>query len=287
MKSHPEPPMDRGSLEPPESAEAGSPSTDWQSVSADPDRAFAAGYSARLNLHRFDTVASTNDEAMRLLRDGARDGTAVRADRQTGGKGRMGRSWDSPPGNLYLSVIARVELPAGLAGRIAVTCGRMVAGILASMTELPVRTKWPNDLYLEGKKLGGILVETRLAPGGVVDGVVVGLGLNVGSHPDVPPPGHPATSLAAHGVATDVVEGLVEPLAAALCFACHAAEWDDWLAEIVLSNELDVLESIRVREGDEEYDAEVEGLAADGGLVIRREGALRRVTAGEVSVRPA
>lgn len=238
-------------------------------------------------LHRFETIGSTNDEAMRLLRGDAPDGTLVWAERQTGGKGRMGRGWDSPPGNLYLSVVRLIDLEADLAGRIAVSCGRIVASALRVMTDLPVCTKWPNDLYLEGRKLGGILVETRLAPGGRICGAVAGLGLNVASHPDIPALGHPATHLADHGIHANVVGTLLEPLAFALWGACGHSSSENWLRDISATNELEALGAARVRQGEEEYDAEAVGVESDGALVLRREGKLQRVRAGEVTVRPA
>lgn len=237
-------------------------------------------------VHLFDSIASTNDEAMRLLREGTPDGTMVSAKRQNGGRGRMGRAWESSPGNVYVSVVARVELPARLAGRLAVTCGRVVADLLRDITELPVRTKWPNDLYLEGRKLGGILVETRLGPGGVIDGVVAGLGLNVASHPNVPPPGQPATSLSAHGFRQEA--GVLWPaLASMLWLACTLSDTANWLEMMSHTEALELaIGPLTVSEGGEEYEAVGERIAEDGALIVRREGKPSRVTAGEVSVRP-
>jgi BirA family biotin operon repressor/biotin-[acetyl-CoA-carboxylase] ligase len=241
-----------------------------------------------LCIHRFEAIGSTNDEAMRLLREGAPEGTVVWAERQTAGRGRMGRSWQSVPGNLSLSVIARPVLPAALAGRLGVSCGLAVARSLRAVTGLPLRTKWPNDLYLDGRKAGGILVETRFGTNGALDGVVAGVGINVASHPDVPPPGRLAVSLAARGWAGSAEE-LVGPLARAALRACHGAGEPGWLervAEDWAAHDL-AAGAIRVREGVAEYDAVGVALADDGALVITRTGRKARLEAGEVSIRVA
>jgi BirA family biotin operon repressor/biotin-[acetyl-CoA-carboxylase] ligase len=240
-----------------------------------------------LCIHRFEAIGSTNDEAMRLLREGAPEGTVVWAERQTAGRGRMGRSWQSAPGNLSMSVIARAAIPAAVAGRIAVSCGLGVARRLRAVTGLPLRTKWPNDLYLYGRKAGGILIETRLGPAGV-EGVVVGVGINVSWHPDVSPPGQPASSLNAHGRAF-LVEDLVAPVGRAVVLAVRAARHPRWAACAQRRWErTDVAAGpIRVRTAGEEYDAVGVGLDENGALRIQTGGEELLLESGDVSVRAA
>ncbi len=135
-------------------------------------------------------VASTNDEVAARARAGAAEGVVVVADRQTGGRGRRGRTWEAPPGSsLLVSVFLRPPSPhlalmaAGLAA---------VDACLATTADVRPSLKWPNDLVVDGRgKLAGILAE---AAG---DGVVVGLGLNVDWGDVSLPPA--ATSLAAEG----------------------------------------------------------------------------------------
>lgn len=233
----------------------------------------------RVTVHEFDAIASTNDEAMRLLREGAPDGTVVWAKRQTAGRGRMGKSWDSPEGNLYMSVVARVDLPAQWLGRVAVTCGRGCANLLSEITGLFVCTKWPNDLYIYREKAGGILVESRLAPGGGVEGIVVGLGLNVLSHPELEPPAPPATCLADHGFVPDSLESIMRRMAVELLGCAHVCGNEDWLELISISNHIDIL-GLRDPHGEDADPAEdALGLAEDGALIVRRGGREWRVVA--------
>lgn len=233
-----------------------------------------------LCIHRFETLASTNDEAIRLAREDAPDGTVVWAEAQTAGRGRMGRRWDGSPGNVYMSVIVRPSPPVALVGRLSVACGLGLAEALRNETWQPVRTKWPNDLYLYGDKVGGALVET----GG--DWAVVGVGVNVVTHPEVPLPGHPATSLAAHG-GVGRVENLVPSLAQAVVTACKmAATSVGWAALSAKWSRMDLAAgSILVLESGESFEAIGEGIEDDGALRVKVGDELRRVTAGDVSIR--
>lgn len=239
-----------------------------------------------LCIHRFETLGSTNDEAIRLAREGAPSGTVVWAERQTAGRGRMGRTWDGGIGNVSLSVVVRPDLAVGLSGRLSVVCGLKLADALRNETWQPIRTKWPNDLYLYGRKVGGILVETGAAPGGRLEWAVVGVGINVAGHPDVPDPAHPATSLAAHGGAGDVetlIPGLAQAVVAAAEVTATEAGWsavtERWSRTDLAAGAISVLES------GESFEAVGEGIEQDGALSVRFGNALRRVIAAEVSIR--
>ncbi|MGH6620348.1 MAG: biotin--[acetyl-CoA-carboxylase] ligase, partial [Alphaproteobacteria bacterium] len=132
-----------------------------------------------------DEVPSTNDEAARLAAEGAADGTVVWARRQSAGRGRRGRQWVSPEGNLYCSIVMRPDVPlaraAGLSLVAAVAAGDMVAGFLPGKQ---VEHKWPNDILVGGAKIAGILLEASGASRGAVDWVVVGSGVNLAVHPE-------------------------------------------------------------------------------------------------------
>jgi len=130
-------------------------------------------------VHYHDAIGSTNTEALDLARAGAPHGTLVIADRQTAGRGRMGRHWESPPGvGLWFSWILRPELPLAsgflltVAGALAVveTTGRL-AGRLAQV-------RWPNDVMIGEKKVAGILAEAR-GDANRLEAVVLGIGVNV------------------------------------------------------------------------------------------------------------
>lgn len=137
-------------------------------------------------LHLASTV-STNEDAYKLALDGAIHGYGVIADVQTGGKGRLGRQWVTPAGTgLCCSVILRPQLPFIEFPRLTLTAGLALCKVIEQLTAMDCfGLKWPNDLYCEGKKCGGILVESS-SPS--VEGddsfVVVGIGLNVNSRLD-------------------------------------------------------------------------------------------------------
>ncbi|HEX8378971.1 MAG TPA: biotin--[acetyl-CoA-carboxylase] ligase [Allosphingosinicella sp.] len=124
-------------------------------------------------------TGSTNDDLAQMARDGAAEGVWLRAERQSGGRGRQGREWHSPPGNLYASTIVRLrpgDPPAPTLAMVAAVALHEVACAFASRA--PIEIKWPNDLMVVGAKLSGILLE-RLE-----DAVIVGFGVNLVDHPD-------------------------------------------------------------------------------------------------------
>lgn len=124
-------------------------------------------------------VDSTQLLAHRAAQAGAAEGLVVLADEQRAGKGRLGRQWLAPFGSsLLMSILLRPQLPATQAGRLTMCVGLGTAEAVEALTGLVVQLKWPNDLYLAGKKLAGLLTETHLAEEQLVY-AVVGLGLNV------------------------------------------------------------------------------------------------------------
>jgi BirA family biotin operon repressor/biotin-[acetyl-CoA-carboxylase] ligase len=128
-------------------------------------------------LYHFERVASTMDVLHQLAAEGAEPGTAVLAGEQQGGRGSRGRSWYSPPGGLWLSVLFRPTLPGGIEV-MSLRVGLAVAEALDDLVPRPVRLKWPNDLMLGERKVGGILCEARWQ-GNALGWVTVGVGLNV------------------------------------------------------------------------------------------------------------
>ena len=167
----------------------------------------------------FRTIAetgSTNDDVAALAREGAAEGTWLRADRQTGGRGRQGREWQSPAGNLHASTLVRLRPGDPPAPSLA-----MVAAVALHETLLafaPGREpliKWPNDLLVDGAKLGGILLERS------DEAVVIGIGVNLAHHPEGLE--RPATSLAALGGGAPDPAVFLEALADA--FARWLGRW--------------------------------------------------------------
>lgn len=116
----------------------------------------------KFDLHVFECVDSTSAQLWKMVNQGAEAGTVAIAQRQSAGRGQRGRSWLSGPGGLYLSVALSPDWPVDYSAQL--TC-MSAWGIATALNNLgvPVQIKWPNDLFFEGKKLGGILTETRLA----------------------------------------------------------------------------------------------------------------------------
>jgi BirA family transcriptional regulator, biotin operon repressor / biotin---[acetyl-CoA-carboxylase] ligase len=151
------------------------------------------GYSAtelagELGLPRIELLRetrSTQDIAHRLAADGAKSGTLVIADRQTQGRGRGGARWSSPPGaGLWLTLIERPTDSSGIEV-LSIRTGIRAARALDRFAAEPIRLKWPNDLYVAGAKLAGILIEARWRESRV-DWVAIGMGINIAPPADMP-----------------------------------------------------------------------------------------------------
>jgi BirA family biotin operon repressor/biotin-[acetyl-CoA-carboxylase] ligase len=154
-----------------------------------PLRAALVGTRFAAHLHHFPTVESTNTLLLEVAANGAPEGTVYLADEQTAGRGRGGHTWHSSPGDgLYLSVLAKPALPLREALWISLATGLAAKCAIRTTTGLTIDIRWPNDLLLHNKKLGGILVETAVNPGEapLLRHAVIGIGLNL-NHESFPP----------------------------------------------------------------------------------------------------
>ncbi len=235
-------------------------------------------------LHHFATLGSTNDEAKALARAGAPEGTLVWAGEQTAGRGRRGRTWLSPPGNLYLSLVLRPAGAPSRAAQLGFVAALGLGDALAALTgpAMKLRYKWPNDLLADGRKLAGILLESENAASDRVDFVVAGIGVNIVAAPeDVE---YPATSLAAEGVAG------VTPAVLLGGFVRHFETWAGRWREAGfapvraawLKRASGLGERIRVRLERSTLCGRFLDLDDDGALVLEGEEGRRRIAAGEV-----
>lgn len=130
-----------------------------------------------IRLHYFERVSSTMDVIHQLASEGAAAGTAVIAGEQIEGRGSRGRGWHSPPGGLWMSVVFRPPAVEGIEA-ISLRVGLAVAEAIQARVPKPLQLKWPNDLMLEDRKLGGVLCEARWQ-GEALAWVAVGLGMNI------------------------------------------------------------------------------------------------------------
>jgi BirA family biotin operon repressor/biotin-[acetyl-CoA-carboxylase] ligase len=127
----------------------------------------------------YDEIESTNVEAKRLAGQGAPEGTVVVAESQSAGRGRLGRTWSSPPGKgLLFSVVLRPKIPMTEAHLLTLVAGNAVAEAIEAQVKVPVHLKWPNDLIVANRKAGGILLEVS-GEQDRVDWVIAGIGINV------------------------------------------------------------------------------------------------------------
>ena len=243
-----------------------------------------------------DAVGSTNDEAKTLAAAGAPEGTLVWAERQTGGRGRRGNRWHSPAGNLYCSLVLRPSCAAATAAQLsfvaALGLGQALAAIAANAATAAtapnanrIRYKWPNDVLWDGRKVAGILLESQPEPDGALEWLVIGVGVNVTSHPPDAMVDWPATSLLAAGL---------PGVDAATVLAAFAAAFSTWLGrwrehgfapvrEAWLERAGGLGQAIEVRLPDRTLTGTFADLDRDGALVIRDAGGERRtVVAGAV-----
>lgn len=136
-----------------------------------------------------DSIDSTNEEARRRIAavpGGLPEGTLIWAAEQTAGRGRRGRSWSSPRGNLYLSLVLRPACAPAAAAQLGFVAAVALAETLAALLPGPerVRLKWPNDVLVDGAKVSGILLEAGSATAGRLDALILGVGVNLASRPD-------------------------------------------------------------------------------------------------------
>lgn len=213
-------------------------------------------------------TGSTNDDVAVLAREGALEGIWLRADRQTGGKGRQGKAWESPPGNLHASTLVRLQPEDPPAPTLA-----LVAALALYETVAPhapdAQIKWPNDLLLDGAKLAGILLERH------GDAVVIGFGANLAHHPtDLD---RPAASLDPP-VSPDA---FLKRLAAG--FAAWLARWRSEGLAPVRAAWLAAAHPIGTALLAGDAEGAFDGLDESGALRLRlADGALRVIHAGDV-----
>lgn len=240
-------------------------------------------------LHCYDSVVSTNTVAAELAGAGSAEGTVVIADTQTGGRGRRGRAWRSPPGkNLYMSVLLRPDLSPRDASVLTLATAVAACAALRRATPLPVSIKWPNDLMVKGKKLGGILTEIRADMDRIFH-AVVGIGININLTADDLPEDIKLTATSVlietgtwrqrTPVAAEVLKEL-DRLYALLAAGERAAIIAAWRQ---LSDTLG--RTVRAVLSDEAVTGIAEDIDDEGTLVIREEsGAVRRISAGDITI---
>lgn len=239
------------------------------------------------SLHYWETLPSTMDEAWRLARAGAPDGTVVLAEEQTAGRGRLERSWWAPAGSsLLLSVLLQPGVPARHAQRLTMVCSLAVCEAIAVAAGVQAQVKWPNDVLFEGRKVCGILTELEVV-GERLETAVVGIGINVNvDFEGSPPLMTPATSLMlAAGrrisrteLLVALLEGIEQRYVATRAGRSFQVEWAERMATLG--------QEVQVRGVGEVWQGMAVGVDPDGALLVRAgDGTTRRVLAGDVTLR--
>ncbi len=229
-----------------------------------------------------DELDSTNAEARRLAAGGEAGPLWITAARQTAGRGRRGRSWESPRGNLAATLLIRPARPLAEWAQLSFAAAIATADMAASLApNAHVAVKWPNDVLADGRKLAGILLETA-GPSSMDQALAIGIGVNLAAHPEDTE--FPAISLAALGQKPPPPEDALAMLAAGF------VEWYEvWLAEgfapirdAWLARAAGLGQRIRARLPDAERSGIFEGIDADGALLLNEGSRTRVIAAGEV-----
>lgn len=237
----------------------------------------------------YEKIDSTNLEIVRLAQKGAPHGTVVVAEEQTEGKGRRGRSWESPAdGNIYMSILLRPQVEPEKAPMLTLVLAYSVAKAMQMRDISNVQIKWPNDIVLSGKKVCGILTEMYLE-GHDVDYVVAGVGINVNTHHFSEELCGKATSLYLEtGVKMDRRLLLEDALRIFEREYAHFIEVGDlsFLQDTYNEMLVNAGAEVCVLEPAKEYRAHAVGINRNGELIVRTaQGEEKAVYAGEVSVR--
>lgn len=232
---------------------------------------------------------STNTKIQEMAATGAAHGTVVTCERQTAGKGRRGRTWESPAGeNIYFSILLRPQIDPAKAPMLTLVMAQSVAKAIQRLGFEAVRIKWPNDLVLNGKKVCGILTEMQMN-GTDIDSVVIGVGVNVNTEQFPKGLEETATSLYLQGNAKIERNKLLLDIV-----DIFEKEYEQFMGQGDLSflredyNRILVNKDreVRVLEPGNEYTAYALGVNDNGELMVRRDdGTVETVFSGEVSVR--
>ena len=225
----------------------------------------------------FDELDSTNSEARRLAEAGETGPLWITATRQTAGRGRRGRVWDSPPGNLAATLLLRPEAPAAIVGQLSFVAALAVAEMAAHFApSAAITVKWPNDVLAESRKLAGILLES--GPGWLA----IGIGVNLAGFPQGTE--FPATSLAQLGIAPPTPDSALTVLAARFAhwYALWMSEGFETIRAAWLARAGGLGLPIRARLPHETREGVFEGIDANGALLLNEQGQVRAIAAGEV-----
>jgi len=242
------------------------------------------GWPAGYGLLQLAEVDSTNEEARRRARAGEPGPLWITAARQTKGKGRRGRVWIAPPGNLSATLLVRPGRAAAVSAQLSFVAALAVADMLArALRGGDITLKWPNDVLAGGRKIAGILLETETAADGVAAWLAIGIGINLKAFPD--DTDLPATAVAALGATPPSPDDALLDLAEA--FAKWYEAWREGgfalVREAWLARAHGLGSRIRVRLARDEITGVFRDIDDAGALVLGLPGGVTRtIAAGDV-----
>lgn len=236
-------------------------------------------------LQVWDTIDSTNKHALQLAKDGAGEGTCIISREQTAGRGRLGRSWVSPPDSgIYMSIVLRPTLAMEDMPLITLATGVACAKAIESVCGLAIGLKWVNDLILDRKKLGGILVEMQKPA------VVVGIGINV-QHDEalVPEDLKEKMTWLRRGSDTKFSTNALAATILARLESYYQMLLDGRKSQILngwRTLSVNIGQDVSCQSGNQALEGRVIDINEQGALLLQlKDGAVQAVYAGEVSIR--
>lgn len=243
---------------------------------------------AGCEIYYFDSIDSTNTKAKELAEEGHPSGTLVVADRQTAGKGRRGRSWESPTGiGIFMTLMLKPEINPNNASMLTLVAAMATTRAIRRVTGVSAMIKWPNDIVMNGKKVCGILTEMS-AQFDYINHIVIGIGINVHNEDFPEEIAKTASSLylesGQHIHRASLIEAFLE-------------EFEDVYAEYLKTEDMEGLQKeydamlvnrgrqVRVLDPKEPFEGKAMGITKKGELIVDTWESRKLVSSGEVSVR--
>lgn len=243
---------------------------------------------AGCEIYYFDSIDSTNTKAKELAEEGHPSGTLVVADRQTAGKGRRGRSWESPTGiGIFMTLMLKPEINPNNASMLTLVAAMATTRAIRRVTGVPAMIKWPNDIVMNGKKVCGILTEMS-EQFDYINHIVIGIGINVHNEDFPEEIAQTASSLylesGQHIHRASLIEAFLE-------------EFEDVYAEYLKTEDMEGLQKeydamlvnrgrqVRVLDPKEPFEGKAMGITKKGELIVDTWESRKLVSSGEVSVR--
>ncbi len=243
-------------------------------------------YTDKLSPIVLSMVDSTNAYARNLAKDGAPEGTAVIALRQTAGRGRLGRSFYSPEGGIYLSIVLRPEISPEDTLLITAAAAVAAANAIENLSGRETKIKWVNDIYIDGKKVCGILTEGGLSHQDALDYAILGIGINLST----PQGGFPA-DLPLAGSVFDGIE--VSEDTKARLIACFADEFFKYYKNLKGKQFMSVYKeksfltgkTVEFEREGALYKARVLGIDDNAALIVECEGEKLALSSGDAQIK--